>query len=139
MRKLLVATGLAGAVFASGTAAAATPDQFTLRSTSDLLAVCQESATDNVSSASIGFCHGFLVGTYRVMEIVQEAKPQSARMFCPAATMPNRTEAIDAFVKWAAARPGELSKAPTESVADYLAVTYPCPAASGASSRRSAR
>ena len=62
-------------------------------------------------------------------------------MFCPV-NLPSRTEAIDAYLKWANARPDELAKPPTESIATYLATTYPCPASGhprATSNRRSAK
>ena len=82
-----------------------------------------------------------MVGVYRTLEEIQEARPW-ARFFCPAP--PNsttRTEAINAYVSWANARPDELAKAPMESIADYLGATYPCPAenAGAPASRRSTR
>lgn len=49
-------------------------------------------------------------------------------MFCMASTPPNRTEAIKAYVAWLGAKPDELTKPPMETIADYLAATYPYPA-----------
>ncbi len=141
MQKAVIVAAILGTIALATPSRAATPDQFMLRSTSDLVSICSTSPTDNISSASTGFCHGFMVGAYRTLEIVQQAKPQSDRMFCPA-DLPSRTEAIDAYMKWANARPDELSKPPVDSIATYLATTYPCPATghSGkSSSRRSQR
>ena len=129
MRKALgLGLFLLGASMA-GPARAGAPENFDMRSAADLVAACSVTPTDAVSSAQVGFCHGFMVGVYRTLEEVQAARP-SARMFCPSGTMPSRNEAIAAYVSWANARPDELAKVPQESVADYLAATYPCPAAS---------
>ena len=132
MQKALVLSGILGVLAFAAPSRAATPDNFMLRSTADLVSICSTSPTDDISSAATGFCHGFAVGVYRTLEIVQEARPQSSRMFCPTASPPSRTEAIDAYVKWASARPDEMAKPPTESIASYLAATYPCPADSHA-------
>ncbi|MBV9539500.1 MAG: hypothetical protein JOY70_11245 [Acidisphaera sp.] len=118
---------LALAMSAPAVAAPPTPDNFDLRTTADLVAVCSATPTDLASAADAGFCHGYMVGVYRVLEEVQAARP-SARMFCPTGGMPNRTDAIAAFVAWVGGRPDELAKVPQESVADYFAATYPCPA-----------
>ena len=126
MRPLLLTCSLLAAT-AMAPCRAATPDNFAVRSGADLLAVCSTEPSDNSSSAAIGFCHGYIVGVYRVLEEIQEARP-SARMFCMASTPPNRTEAIKAYVAWLGASPDELTKPPMVTIADYLTVTYPCPA-----------
>ena len=126
MGRLLLTCGLLAAA-AMAPCEAATPDNFAMRSGADLLAVCSTEPSDNPSSAAIGFCHGFIIGAYRVLEEVQEAE-SSGRLFCMASTPPNRMEAIKAYVAWLGARPYELTKLPTETIADYLAATYPCPA-----------
>ena len=109
-------------------AIAATPENFQVRSAADLVAICSTTPSDNSSSAMVGFCHGYVVGVYQLLQEVAQARPAS-RFFCTPAVTPSRTQAIKSFVDWANARPAELSKLPMESIADYLAVTYPCPAA----------
>ncbi len=107
-------------------AAAATPENFQVRSAADLVTICSTTASDNNSSAMVGFCHGYVVGVYQLLQEVAQARP-AGRFFCTPAVTPNRTQAIKSYVDWANARPNELSKLPMESIADYLAVTYPCP------------
>ena len=138
MRRFLLITGVALAGLSAGAALASTPDNFEVRSTSDLVAICSEDQHDAVSAAATGFCHGYVVGVFRTIERVQQARP-SARMFCMPAFPPNRVQAIGGFVDWAKGRPDELEKQPTEGIADYLAATFPCPAANPAASRRSVR
>ena len=108
-------------------AAAPAPESFSLRSASDLVAICSVTPTDEASSASVGFCHGFVVGVYRTLEEVQAAQP-GGRMFCPTGAVATRSDAIAAYVNWAGTRPDQLSKAPQDSFAAYLAATHPCPA-----------
>jgi len=138
MKRLLLITGTALVGMSAGAAIAATPDNFEVRSTSDLVTICSEDQHDAVSAAATGFCHGYVVGVFRTIERVQQARP-SARMFCMPPSPPNRVQAIGAFVDWAKARPDELEKQPTEGIADYLAATYPCPVNTTAASRRSVR
>ena len=45
-------------------AMAATPDQFRVRSTADLVEICTTPANDTLYAAAMGFCHGFAVGAY---------------------------------------------------------------------------
>lgn len=118
---------LLGTAAASSPAPAATPENFGLRSASDLVAICSVAPTDEASSASVGFCHGFVVGVYRTLEELQAAQP-GARIFCPTGAVATRSDAIAAYVSWVGARPDQLSKAPQDSIASYLAATHPCPA-----------
>lgn len=128
MKKLLSTVGLSAGLFVALPSLAATPENFHVRSAADLVAICSSVPNDNVSSAAAGFCQGYVVGVYRTLEEIQAARP-SARMFCTAQSATTRTEAINAYVSWASARSDELSKAPMESIADYLSATYPCPPA----------
>lgn len=116
---------------------AATPENYDVRSAADLVAICSTTPADNISSAGAGFCQGYVVGVYRTLEEIQEARPW-ARMFCTPPVLPPRTQAIAAYVAWANARPEELAKVPMESIVDYLAATYPCPSANPGASRAGA-
>lgn len=138
MRRFLLITAAALCGMAAGHAKAATPDNFEVRSTSDLVAICSADQSDQVSAAATGFCHGYVVGVFRTIDRVQEARP-SARMFCMPPNPPTRVQAISAFVEWAKARPDELQKQSTEGIADYLAATYPCPTENRAASQRGVR
>lgn len=128
MKKLLSIAGSSAGFFAILPSLAATPENFQVRSAADLVAICSAVPNHNVSSAAIGFCHGYVVGVYRTLEEIQEARP-SARFFCMTQNPSTRTEAINAYVSWASARSDELSKLPMEGIADCLSATYPCPAA----------
>lgn len=127
MRKLLSAGVLIAAGLAGLPVLAATPDNFSVHSAADLVEICRSAPNDNISSAAAGFCQGYVVGVYRTLEEIQEARPK-ARLFCMDQYQhpPTRTEAINAYVVWMDARPDEMDKRPMESIADYLAKTYPC-------------
>ena len=126
MKKLLAAGVLMAAALAGPPVLAATPDNFSVRSAADLVEICRSTPNDNISSAAAGFCQGYVVGVYRTLEEIQEARPK-ARLFCMDQHPPTRTEAINAYVAWIDARPDERDKRPMESITDYLATTYPCP------------
>ncbi len=139
MRRLLLITGAALAgMSASPGNEATTPDNFEVRSTSDLVAICSEDQHDMTSAAATGFCHGYVVGVFRTIERVQQAQP-SARIFCLPPSPASRVSAIAAFLDWAKARPDGMEKHSTEGIADFLAANYQCPSNDVAASRRSAR
>ena len=140
MKKLFAAGLLMAAAFPAMPALAATPESFNVQSAADLVQICRTEPNDNVSSAAAGFCQGYVVGVYRTLEEIQAARPRS-RLFCVNQSQhpPSRTEAIAAYVAWIDARPDEMPRPPMESIADYLAATYPCPdpGAAGTTTSRS--
>ena len=127
MRRTLLVCGVVLGALAAKPSLSATPANYDVRTAADLVAICSTAPGDNVWSAATGFCHGYIVGVYRTLEEIQEARPW-ARMFCAPSVRPSRTAAINAYVAWTNARPEELGKVPMESITDYLAATYPCPA-----------
>ena len=137
MRKPFIA-GMLLAVAIPGVSVAATPDHFLVRSAADLVEVCRSVPSDTISSAAAGFCQGYVVGIYRTLEEVQAAG-SSGRMFCVDESQhpPSRTEAITAYVAWIDAKPERLSQPSVESVAAYLADTYPCSGSGSSTSSRS--
>jgi hypothetical protein len=106
--------------------AAVTEDQFQVRTTGDLLALCSVAPADPLRTASINFCHGFGVGVYQVLQEQAAARP-SMRFFCVPEPTPSRNDAIAGFVQWARAHPGEMSQLPADGLARFLAQQYPCP------------
>lgn len=133
MRNAAAAIALLTGALAGSPARAATPDRFNVHSAADLIEICRTEPTDATSSAAVGFCHGYVVGVYRTLEEIQEARPKS-RYFCVNERPASRTEAINAYITWTSARPDELTKVPMESIADYLKANYPCPAGGAAKS-----
>ncbi len=69
VKKLLSVIGLSVSVFATASTLAATPENFNVRSAADLVAICTAVPSDNISSATVGFCHGYVVGVYRTLEV----------------------------------------------------------------------
>jgi hypothetical protein len=78
-------------------------DNFQLRNTGDLVALCSSQSTDRMFTAAQNFRHGFAVGTYRSLLAAQTAQPDP--LFCPPAQVPTRSQAITEFVQWANASP----------------------------------
>jgi len=81
MKHLISVSTVSGlALCLAGTAGAVTEDQFGLRNTGDLAALCSAPSTDRLYTAAINFCQGFGAGAYGVLAEVQRAEPKrSAR------------------------------------------------------------
>ncbi len=77
-KKLLSVIGLSVSVFAAAPTLAATPENFNVRSAADLVAICTTVPSDNNSSATVGFCHSYVVGVYRTLEVAASLSPRGA-------------------------------------------------------------
>jgi hypothetical protein len=124
-----LAAGILGAVLgvtalpATGNAVVS-EDAFLVRTTGDLVELCEAAPTDTFYTAAINFCHGFSSGVYRVLE--EENMATARHMFCMPDPAPHRNDAIAAFVKWADANPTEKNQPPTDGIASYLMKNFPC-------------
>lgn len=107
--------------------AAVTQDNFLLRNTGDLTALCSASESDPVATAARNFCAGFAVGVVRVLERVMAAEAPRPALFCFPANPPTRSAGIAAFVRWANAEPGRLALPAEDGLATYLKTQFPCP------------
>jgi hypothetical protein len=119
---------LASALFlfgASLTARAATEDHFRVRTTADLVALCETSSGQENHVAAIHFCEGFAAGAYQYYLAIAQHSP-SSRYVCPPDPPPTRDQAIAGFVSWARANPSAMNQPAVESLFQYLGATYPC-------------
>jgi hypothetical protein len=124
--RLICAAALAAVALAPRLAAAAvTEDNFLMRSTADLVALCTADPAEPMGTAAVNFCHGFSTGSYRVLMDVQTAR--KLPMFCMPSPGPTRTESIAAFSTWANASPARLSSPAEDSILGFLVAQYPCP------------
>jgi hypothetical protein len=124
--KLLQAALAATALTAlSMQAYAVTEDNFLAKTTGDMVALCSAGDGDAYKTAALNFCHGFVVGAYRVIAEEQVALGKN-RAFCPPATPPNRNESIAAFVQWANADPTIAALEPTDGMVKFLIAKFPC-------------
>jgi hypothetical protein len=69
-------------------ALAATPDQFRVRSTADLVEICSTPANDALYPAAMGFCQGFAVGAYQYYHS-SVSGPQGKPFVCLPASPPH--------------------------------------------------
>ena len=113
-------------VVSDARAAAVSRDDFLVETTGNLVALCGASSSDPLYTAAENFCHGFAVGTYRMISMEQAASRSKRRLYCLPAKQPTRDEAIASFVQWAQARPQTLANPPSDGILEYLTAQYPC-------------
>jgi hypothetical protein len=127
MKRRLVALGACAAlILPSAAGAAVTEENFHLRTTGDLIALCSAGASDPLAAAAVNFCHGFGVGVYQVLREEAAARPQTPQLFCVPQPTPSRNSIVAGFVQWARADPGVMAQPPVEGFVRYLARQYPC-------------
>jgi hypothetical protein len=114
-----ILVGLPAGVFAQ------TQDNFQLNTTSDLVALCSADPASPLMTAAANMCHGFMIGTYRVLA-TEEMKERHKSFCMPSQTTPNRNEAIGQFVAWARAKPSQMEQSPSDSVLAFLESKFPC-------------
>ena len=125
-RRLVVLGACAALILPAAAGAAVTEENFHLRTTGDLAALCSADASDPLAAAAVNFCHGFGVGVYQVLREEAAARPQGPQLFCAPNPTPSRNSVVAAFVRWAGANPGEMGQPPAEGLVRFLAQQYPC-------------
>jgi hypothetical protein len=103
-------------------AAAATPENFVVKTTSDYVVLCETPADQPNYAAVIDFCRGFANGAYLAVAI----RPPKERFICLPDPAPSRNEVQSAFAAWAKANPDSLSALPVNSIIRFLGQAYPC-------------
>jgi type IV secretory pathway protease TraF len=129
MKHSSIKQAIVAAVVMAATGAQAAPvsqDDFHLATTANLVSLCSAGPTDPMYTAAVNFCHGFAVGTYRVVAAEAAASRSKTKLFCPPQQTQTRDQAIAGFVQWAGARPKTLESSPTDGIVEYLSTQYPC-------------
>jgi hypothetical protein len=121
----LAATAALVIVITGSPARGATDQNFTVRTTADLVALCNTAPTDENYVAAIHFCEGFGVGAYQYYLALAAHNP-SERFVCLTDPPPTRDAVKAGFVTWAQANASAMSEPAVESLFRYLAQTYPC-------------
>jgi Rap1a immunity proteins len=117
---------LAGVLFsAAAPISAATIENFQVKTTADLVDLCDTDLASEHYIAAIHFCQGFGIGAYQYY-MAQVTEDPSTRFVCVPNPPPTRNEAMAAFVSWARAHPEYMNEAPVDTLFRYLAETYPC-------------
>ncbi|HZB93155.1 MAG TPA: Rap1a/Tai family immunity protein [Stellaceae bacterium] len=105
---------------------AVTQDNFLVRTTADLVALCSAGGTGDMHIAAIHFCEGYFVGADHYY-LAERAGPDAPHLFCMPNPPPTRDQAITMFVEWAQTHPQYMSELPVDSIMRFTAATWPCP------------
>lgn len=106
-------------------AAAATTENFMVRTTADFVALCESSQSSATYVAAIHFCQGFASGAYQYyLALAQNSA--TTRYVCPPDPAPTRNQVIASFLTWMRAHQEQMAAPAVESIFRYLGETYPC-------------
>lgn len=124
-----VATMVVGAIMATAVGAQTAPmpsaTNFEVKTTGDLVRLCEAQPVDFTNVAALHFCHGFLVGAYQYHQIASAAENKRP-LVCVPNPPPSRNQAVAGFVSWANQNPQQMDTPPVEGMFRYLAQRYPC-------------
>jgi hypothetical protein len=104
---------------------ALTRDDFLVRTTQDLVQLCNAGESEPLYQAALGFCHGYAVGAYHYYQATTAAGEQAA-FVCLPQQPPTRVEAIQMFLAWTKENPQAMNDRPADSIFRFLATKYPC-------------
>ena len=125
MRKTLIALGAAMILFCAQSSAA-TPENFVVNTTEDLVKLCSVDKGNELYWSARGFCLGFLEGAWEYHQALT-AGASFAALACPAPSV-TRDQAADVFVAWAEDNPQELKQEnPVNGVMRAISEKWPCP------------
>ena len=121
----ILAVTIAAAAVGAQTMPATTQSDFQVKTTGDLVRLCEAKPADTTGIAALHFCEGFAVGAYQYYQIVIMAEAKRP-LVCPPTPPPTRDEAIASFLRWARQNPQAMSTPPAEGLFESLAQRYPC-------------
>jgi hypothetical protein len=126
MKRLVSLAGAAALLLAAGAASAqVTKQNFMLRTTGDLVALCGVSRDDPNAAAAIHFCHGYYVGVDHFAELT--GRPFRNVLYCPPEGLKlTRDEVLGMLVGWHRRNPQFAAEAPVEGVYRWASATWPC-------------
>lgn len=124
MRRLFLLAILAGGLWPSIASGVARED-FLIVDTQDVLDVCTVPESDPMYTASIAFCHGYLLGAYQY-HVAMFGRGDSKPVVCFPDPPPTRVQAIDQFIAWVKASPARAKEKPADALTEFLVETWPC-------------
>lgn len=122
-KQLIVLISLALSALAAE--ADVTPDNFLLKETRDLAALCSVTADDPNNVAAIHFCAGYMEGFDSYRNLAFEQNDPRA-LYCLTNPLPTRDQAISLFIEWTRNHPEEMSKPAVLGVLNFAKATWPC-------------
>ena len=124
-RRWIAAAAVSAALGGAGDAVAAVVKHFQVKTTADLVALCDAQPGSEAYTAAVNFCEGFGVGAYQYYQ-VQTADDPDSQFVCVPDPAPTRDQIVAAFVAWAKAHPQYMDDAPVDGLFRFLGETYPC-------------
>lgn len=131
MRKALLLLAASLCLAPSRASAVATED-FLIVDTQDVVDVCTVPESDPMYTASIAFCHGYLVGAYQY-HLALFGAGKSKPVVCLPDPPPTRVQAVERFIAWVKADPARAKGKPADELTRYLVESFPCDAKAGSS------
>jgi hypothetical protein len=124
--RILISAMLAALAIATGTARAdVTSENFMLRTTSDLIALCSVSRNDPNAMAAIHFCEGYYLGLDHFAEAI--GRPFRNTLYCPPENLQlTRDQVTGMLVTWHRQNPQFGGEAPLNGIVRWAAATWPC-------------
>jgi hypothetical protein len=108
-----------------------TTEDFHIRSAQDLVDLCSVEKDDELYTAAIHFCHGFISGAWQYHQ-AEANGPDGHRHVCPPEPPPTRDQAVAMFVAWSGTHPDRMAEPAVEAFFRFLIEKYPCPEAARA-------
>ncbi|MCR6632831.1 MAG: hypothetical protein NVV74_23850 [Magnetospirillum sp.] len=104
---------------------AATESDFQVKTTRDLVTLCDTPPNDPLHTAAVNFCQGFVVGAYQyhTLSVKAEGRPP---LVCPPSPPPSRNESVARFVQWSKTHEAVLETSPVAGMFEFLAKAFPC-------------
>jgi len=124
MRMVLLLLAASLWLWPSSASAVATED-FLIVDTQDVVDVCTVAESDPLYTASIAFCHGYLVGAYQY-HLALFGAGKSKPVVCFPDPPPTRTQAVERFIAWVKADPARAKDRPADALTRYLIESFPC-------------
>lgn len=102
-----------------------TVDDFNLKTTKNLLNLCNASSEDPQYQQAIHFCHGYLLGAYHYHMSANNGSDGQA-LVCFPEPKPTRNEAVKKVILWFQQHPDYLNELPVETEFRALTDLWPC-------------
>jgi hypothetical protein len=125
IKSICVLIGAAVLILPSTRAGAVTQDDFLVRTTQNLIALCGAAPNDPLREKAIHFCHGYVVGAFHYYKAT-EASLGPAHIVCLPNPPPSRDEGIQNFVSWTNQNPQYMNEFPVETLFRFAATRWPC-------------
>jgi len=100
-------------------------EEYRVRNTGDLVALCGRDASAVDYVAALNFCHGYTLGAYAYYHSVTQADPD-LKIVCVKQPYPERKKVIADFVTWSKSHPSYMNERAVDTFFRYLSEIFPC-------------